>query len=160
MKKALFPGTFDPPTLGHLNIIQRAETLFDKLYIGIAQNSTKKNQLFSIEEKKKLLKTLIPQNSNIEIVSFSGLVVDYAQTQNINCLIRGIRTFSDFEFESEMASANKKMTGIETLFLMADTQLAHISSTLIREIASNGRRLHQFIPVAIEEIVFKKLSSA
>lgn len=157
MKKALFPGTFDPPTLGHLDLIQRASKLCDKLYIGIGHNSSKNKPLFTLSEKEELVKTITKDIRNAEVISFSGLVVECAQELKVDYLIRGLRTFSDFEYECQMAFANNKMTGIETLFLMADSQYAHLSSTLIKEIAHYKHRLTDFIPASIEEAVFNKL---
>jgi pantetheine-phosphate adenylyltransferase len=158
MKKALLAGTFDPPTLGHLDLIQRASRICDKLYVGVTLNSEKKKQLFSIPEKKKLLAAITKGLPNVEIVNFTGLVVDFAKKMKIDHFIRGIRSFSDFEYECQMASANHLMTGIETVFLMSDGKYADISSSLIKEIAGYGGRLHPFIPKAIEEVVYKKLS--
>lgn len=155
--KALFTGTFNPPTLGHLDIIQRAASMFDVLTIGIAINSEKK-QMFSLNDKKRWLKKICSSLPQVEIVDFTGLAVDFAKKIQADCIIRGLRNCSDFEYESQMALSNKKMTGIETLFLIADGKHAHLSSTLIREIAQGGRRLHGFVPEAIEEQVFKKLN--
>lgn len=157
--KALFPGTFEPPTLGHLDIIQRAAGICDKLYVGIAVSSEKTGRsLFSTEEKMEMLKEITRSFPKVEVVSFSGLVVDFAKKNGVNFLIRGLRTFTDFEYEFRMALANRKISGLETVFLMPDERQAHISSTLIREIAANKTRLKDFIPAAIEERVFQRLS--
>lgn len=157
--KALFAGTFDPPTLGHADLILRAANLFEKLYVAIALNSEKKTPIFSISEKKELLQKMIGNLPNVEIREFSGLAVDFAQTLGVQCLLRGIRNASDFEFECQMASANRKMTGIETFFLVANEAHLHISSSLIREIAQQGRRLHGFVPEEIEDQIFNKIAS-
>ena len=153
MKKALFAGTFDPPSLGHADIIQRAAPLFETLYVGIANNSNKKFT-FSVKEREKMLHAIVKGLPNVKVVTFDGLAVDFAKEMQVDCLLRGLRSYSDLEFEFQMAFSNKKMTGIETLFLMAAEQYAHISSTIIREIASNGRRLHGFVPDVIENDVF------
>lgn len=161
MKKALFPGTFDPPSLGHMDIIHRALRLCDQLYIAIAHNVRKPNPSFSIEEKKAMLEELTKEFPNIKVISFSGLVVDCAKQIQADCLIKGIRTFSDFEYESQMALANRKLGGIDTIFLVADERYAGLSSSLIREIASLGGNLHDFVPSLIEERVktrFKAVS--
>lgn len=157
--KALFAGTFDPPTLGHADLILRAAKLFEKLYVAIALNSEKKSSIFSISEKKELLQKMIGNLSNVEVREFSGLAVDFAQNLGVQCLLRGIRNASDLEFECQMASANRKMTGIETFFLMANESHLHISSSLIREIAQQGRRLHGFVPAEIEDQIFNKFAS-
>ena len=158
MKRALFPGTFDPPTLGHLDIIQRALDICDELYIGVATNIGKgREALFSTEEKMQMLQDITRSLPQVKVASFSGLVVTFAKKHNINFLIRGLRAFSDFEFEFRMALANRKISGIETVFLMADERHAHISSTLIRELGHYETRLNDFVPAAIEDKVFKRL---
>lgn len=158
MRKALLPGTFDPPTLGHLDIIQRAAKLFDELFVGIADNTVKSRNVFSTAERKALLLKLCAPYQNVKIVTFNGLVVDYAQKKGIDCLVRGVRSVADFEYESQMASANHMMSGIETIFLAASSEYVHFSSTLIREIGTLRHRLHGFVPSEIEEEVFLRLS--
>lgn len=157
MYKALFPGTFDPPTLGHLDIIKRASKLCDELYIGIAENTTKRKNVFNESERKALLLKLCASYPNVKIVTFSGLVVEFAKKKKIDYLIRGVRSVADFEYESQMASANHMMAGLETIFLSASPQYVHFSSTLIREIGSLGHRLHGFVSEEIEEEVFNRL---
>lgn len=159
MKKALFPGTFDPPTLGHIDIIRRSASICDKLYIGIAVNAHKSEPLFSVEEKMAMLKEICKPYPHVEVVHFSSLVVEYAKQNKIDFLLRGLRAFSDFEYEYQMALANRHLSGIETIFLMADERVAHISSSLIREIGRYKGRLKDFVPKEIEERVYSKLSS-
>lgn len=158
MKKALFPGTFDPPTLGHLDIIKRSRSVCDKLYVGVAINAAKSQETFSTEEKIEMLQTICRPYPHVEVVSFSSLVVDFAKANEIHFLIRGLRTFSDYEYEFRMALANRRMGGIETLFLMADESVAHISSSLIRELARYKSRLFDFVPKEIEDQVFNALT--
>jgi pantetheine-phosphate adenylyltransferase len=146
MKTALFAGSFDPPTLGHADIIFRAAKLYDKLYVGLAGNSEKKKGLYNLEERRKMLERLVVDQKNIEVVSISGLVADYVKTNSVHVLVRALRTTADIEHEFTMAAANKQMVGIETVFLMADPCYAHLSSTLVREIASLGGSLKGFIP--------------
>jgi pantetheine-phosphate adenylyltransferase len=160
MKQALFPGTFDPPTFGHLDVIARSATICDRLTVGIAINPVKAaTELFSIEERIHMLKEITKPFPHVEVTSFSGLVVDYAKKHKINFILRGLRAFSDFEYEFRMALANRKISGIETAFLMADERHGHISSTLIRELARYKIRLHDFVPPEIEELVFRRLTS-
>jgi pantetheine-phosphate adenylyltransferase len=149
---AIFPGTFDPPTLGHLDIIQKAGPICDHLIIAIAVKPDKK-QLFSVEERIEMLKRIAPK---AEIISFHGLVVDLAKEKKALFLIRGLRTFSDFEYEFQMAQANRKLSGIETLFLMADDRHTQISSSLIREIAHFNGPLKGFVPEEIESLIRRK----
>jgi pantetheine-phosphate adenylyltransferase len=158
MKKALFPGTFDPPTLGHIDIIKRSVSICDKLYVGIAVNSSKTDALFSTEEKETMLQKICRPYPHAEVVCFSSLVVEFAKEHQIDYLIRGLRAFSDFEYEFRMALANRLLSGIETVFLMADARVAHISSTLIRELGHYKTRLHAFVPPEIEEQIFAKVS--
>lgn len=150
MRKALFSGSFDPPTEGHLDIIRRASHVCDFLYVAIAENKSKQ-PLFSYTQKKKLLNSLTSKYQNVEITHFTGLSVTFAKKIGANVLIRGLRAFSDFEYEFRMALANRKLSGIETLFLMADEKLAHINSSLIKEIAFFGGSLKGFVPPEVEK---------
>ena len=156
-KVALFPGTFDPPSLGHLDIIKRAADVCEKLYIGIAENVNKPSALFSVEEKKVMLQEITKGIPRVEIISFQGLVIDWAAQHHIDFIIRGLRAFSDFEYEFRMALANRKMSGIETVFLMSDGNYSHISSSLIREIASFGHTLCDFVPAELEEAIHNRI---
>ncbi|NGX42513.1 MAG: Phosphopantetheine adenylyltransferase [Chlamydiae bacterium] len=158
MKKAVFPGTFDPPSLGHLDIIQRASKVCDRLYVGIALNVAKPEELFSVSERKAMLEEILKPLQNVEVVTFESLVVDYVQKNQIDYIVRGLRALSNSEYEFRMALANRKMSGVETVFLMADESLSHISSSLIKEIGSFGHRLHDFVPKEIEEVVFRRIS--
>ncbi len=159
MKTALFPGTFDPPTLGHVDIIQRSMSICDKLYVGIALNTAKKSDdLFTVGEREAMLKTICKPYPHAEVVHFSTLAVEFAKLHRVNYLIRGLRAFSDFEYEFRMALANRRLSGIETVFLMADEKVGHISSTLIRELGHFKSRLHDFVPHEIEETIFKRVS--
>jgi pantetheine-phosphate adenylyltransferase len=157
MKIALLPGSFDPPTMGHLDIIKRAQQACDKLIIAVAENVGKKEPLFTIDERLELLKKITHGLNNIEIIAFSELVVEFAKKNNVNFIVRGLRAFSDFEYEFRMALANRKIGGVETLFLMADANLAHISSTYIKELAHFNRHLKDFVPDEIEPFVFNRL---
>jgi pantetheine-phosphate adenylyltransferase len=159
MRKALFPGTFDPPTLGHLDLIRRSASICDKLYVGVAINTSKPHDLFTVQEKESMLKTICKSYPHVEVVRFSTLAVDFAKQHQIDFLLRGLRAFSDFENEFRMALANRKLSGIETVFLMADERVGHISSTLIRELGHFKCRLHDFVPAEIEEQIFQRLSS-
>jgi pantetheine-phosphate adenylyltransferase len=153
MKKALFAGTFDPPTLGHLDLIRRAATLCEKLYVGIALNTSKDKPLLTVVQRKQLLEELTIRIPQVEVVIVEGMVIDFVQRQQVNLLIRGVRNFSDFDTELQMASANRKMGNIETLFLPASDEQSSISSHLIREIIALGGPLEQFLPAQVIQLI-------
>lgn len=159
MRKALFPGTFDPPSLGHLDLIERALGLCDRLYVGIGVN-TAKRATFTVEERGEMLEKICRPLDSVEVVVFDGLVVDFAKEKGIGFLVRGLRAAADFDYELQMALANRKLSGIETVFLLANPLYAHVSSTLIREVAKMQHRLKDFVPEAIEAMIFERLSSA
>lgn len=157
MKKALLTGSFDPPTNGHLSIIKRASFICDKLIVGIAINPDKiQASLLSNTQKELLLKKITKDIDNVEIVFFEGLVSDFVKKQKVNFLVRGLRAFSDFEYEFRMAIANKEMAGIDTIFLMADVEHTHVNSSLIREIAYFNGPIEKFVPQEVAEALKKK----
>jgi pantetheine-phosphate adenylyltransferase len=160
MKTAIFAGTFDPPTLGHLDIIKRASKLYMRLYIAVAANESKNCSLFSIAERLKMLQDITDEFKlpTIRVVSFSGLVVDFAREVDASILIRGVRNCADFEYECQMASANRVLSGIETVCLIASPEFQHASSTLIREIAKNHGPLHKFVPKTVEQALKIRLN--
>lgn len=150
---ALFSGVFDPPTLGHLDIIKRAPLVCEKLVVAVAQN-LRKTSLFTIEERIAMLRAATDAYPYVEIASFSGLAVEYAKERKIHFLLRGLRSFIDFEHESQMAAANRHMSGLETVFFI--TQYSHISSSLIREIAHFGGPLEDLVPAETESFLRRK----
>ncbi len=160
MKAAFFAGTFNPPTLGHQELIQRAATLCDKLYVAVAESEGKHAMLLQQKKRMELLKQLTKSLKNVDVIPLVGLVVDCAEKYGADILIRGLRNNGDFDFEMQMGAANRQMTGIETLYLFSSPQYSQISSTLVREIASNGRCLKGFVPQEIEQEVFELLSKS
>jgi pantetheine-phosphate adenylyltransferase len=156
MKKALFAGTFDPPSIGHLDIIEKAAKMVDTLVLGIAENGTKAKPMFSLEQRLNMLKAAVKHIKNVEVVSFSGLVADYVKKNKIDVLIRGLRNFSEQEMEFSMAIANRKLANVETLFLLGDEKHAHISSSIIRDIVFNGGDLTLFVPAPVEKLIKAK----
>lgn len=159
MKRSLFPGRFDPPSLGHLSIIERSAGICDRLYVGVADVPKDKQTHFSTEERMRLLKTITASLPTVEVICFSGLVVDCVKQYQIDFLVRGLRLHSDFDEEFRMATTNRLLSGIDTLFLMAESSYTHLSATLIREIARLGHDLHGFVPDSIESEVFERLHS-
>jgi pantetheine-phosphate adenylyltransferase len=159
MQAAIYPGTFDPPTSGHLDIIQRGAGKFERFLIAIGENPTKTSPTFSLEERVRFLKTITAHMPNVEIAAFSGLLVDFAKSRGIDVVIRAIRTIFDFEKETLQAQMNRQLGGVETFYLVVDEKCRLISSSLVREIASHGKRLTGFVPPEIEEDVFHRLFS-
>ena len=145
MKAAIYPGSFDPLTKGHLDIINRSSLIFDKLIIAIADDNNKK-AMFSIEERLQMIHEEISDFKNIEVQSFSGLLMNFAELKKINVIIRGLRVLSDFEFEFKMAMMNRGLNNdVDTLFLMPNERYIHISSSLIKEIASLGGDISNYV---------------
>lgn len=145
-QKAIYPGSFDPVTYGHLDIIQRAQRLFDTVVVAVARNSQKK-PLFSVKERLDMLRKATQDMDGVVITDFDGLVVDYARKNNLGVIIRGLRMVSDFEYEFQMALTNRKLAAdVETIFLMPSEQFSYISSRLLKEIAGLGADISSFVP--------------
>jgi pantetheine-phosphate adenylyltransferase len=155
-KIAIYPGTFDPPTLGHLDLIQRGGKIVDHLIVGIGINSTKK-PLFNTEERIDLLKNITSHLDNVEIQSFSGLLMDYASSQGATIIIRGLRAISDFEFELQLAMINRRLNKtIDTIFLMPDERYSYLNSTIVKEVARLKGDISSFVsPVVAEKLIAK-----
>ena len=161
MKKtiALCPGSFDPPTLGHINIIERALKCFEKVVVAVAINTSKRST-FTPEERVELLKTLFKGRKNIEIDTFSGLLVNYARKKKVNTILRGLRTVQDYEYELQMALANKKLApDIETIFMMTEAEYSHISSSIIKEVIFFGGNGKGMIHPHVEKKLKEKLKT-
>jgi len=156
-KIAVYPGTFDPVTYGHIHVIKRAARIFDKLIVAVATDNYK-NNMFSSEERLELIKkTCLPDINNLEVATFSGLLVDYLRSVDCGIVVRGLRAISDFEMEMQIAAVNKKIcSSIETVFLMTDPEYSCISSTIIRNVAEIGGDLSNFVPPAVSEALNKK----
>ena len=148
-KIVLYPGTFDPITNGHLDLIERAARLFDKVIIGVAISEEKKT-LFNVEQRVELVKNVVANIDNVEVCGFKGLLVDLAKEKNANVLLRGLRAVSDFEYEFQLANMNRRLSpNLESLFLTPSEQHSFISSTLVREVASLGGDVSQFVPAEV-----------
>ena len=153
---AVFPGTFDPLTYGHLDVIRRGSKLFDTLIVGIGINSEKKS-IFSNTERVEMTKKLTKDLGNVRVETFSCMTVDFVRQIGAKAILRGIRTYADFEYEFQLAIANRRMGGVETLFVMASAENSFISSTLIREACSFGGDISAFVPKEIESILKKRI---
>ncbi|MBN2145645.1 MAG: pantetheine-phosphate adenylyltransferase [Candidatus Aureabacteria bacterium] len=155
--RAIYPGTFDPVTYGHLDIIKRSSAIFDELIVAVAANEMKR-PFFSLEERVELLrKSFLLPMSGVEICSFHELLIDFARKKKAKVVLRGLRAVSDFEFEFQMALMNKKMNpDIETFFMMPDETFSYLSSKGIKEIISLGGNISAFVPAVVEEAFKKK----
>jgi pantetheine-phosphate adenylyltransferase len=150
-RKAIYPGTFDPVTYGHLDVIKRAAALFDRLYIAVAGSEDKK-PLFSVQDRISMIREVVKDYDNVEVESFEGLVVDYAVKKQVKVVIRGLRMISDFEYEFQMALTNRKLNpAIETVFMMPNEAYAYLSSRLIKEVSQLGADVSNFVPANVEK---------
>ena len=143
--KALFPGSFDPFTLGHDDIVRRALTLFDEVVVAIGYNEQKSGWK-PVEERIASIRKLYGDEPRVRVESYTGLTVDFAKEQGITAIVRGVRTMKDFEYELQLADMNRRLTGIETILLPASPEFASLSSSLVRELARFGRDISAFLP--------------
>ncbi len=148
MKKAVFPGSFDPITLGHTDIIKRAIPLFDEIIIAIGVNA-KKNYMFSLEERMKFIQNAFFGEEKIGVQTYKGLTVDYCKSIDADFILRGLRNPADFEFEKAIAQTNRKLSGIETVFLLTSAETSYISSSIVRDIMRNGGDASTLVPDSV-----------
>ncbi len=157
---AIYPGSFDPVTNGHLDLIQRASKLFSKLIVAIARNPEKGTALFDMEERKEMLQAMTAEWTNVSVDSFDGLLVSYVVQKNANVVLRGIRAVSDYEFELQMALMNRKLDQrVETIFMLPAEKYSYLSSRIVREIAHLGGPLTGFVPELVEQRLRQKVKS-
>jgi pantetheine-phosphate adenylyltransferase len=153
---ALYPGSFDPPTHGHLSIIQRGLKIFDGLTVAVLKNPAK-DAVFSVEERESLLREALRDDPRVQVKTFSGLLVKFAQQEGINTILRGLRAVSDFEYEFQMANMNRKLdNGIETLFMMTGEDYFYISSRFVRDVARLGGDVKGLVPPNVLEALRRK----
>ena len=156
-KTVIYPGSFDPLTNGHVNIIKRAASFFDEVIIAVAGNSNK-NSVLSPDERVSIIKKIFASNKKIRVDQFSGLLAHYADKKKVYLVLRGMRTVQDFEYELQMARSNNKLSSkIETIFMVADADYSHISSSLIKDIIRLGGNATEFIPKIVEKELKKKI---
>lgn len=157
MRKVIYPGTFDPITNGHIDIIKRAACIFDKVIVAVVDKSSKQT-IFTAQERRELVLKATENIDNVKVEVFSGLVIDYATKKKINAIIRGLRMISDFEYEFQMALTNRKLKPtIETIFLMPHPSYSYVSSRLVKEVALLGGNLDEFLPKACSKALAKKI---
>lgn len=157
MKVAVYPGSFDPITYGHLDIIERGAKVFDKIIVAVLINSSKK-PLFTLEERKQMIREATKEMPQVEVDSFEGLLVDYVHKQNANVILRGLRAISDFEYELQIASINRKLSEeVETLFLMSNNNHSFISSAMVKEVARYGADVKDLVPAHVVDALSAKL---
>jgi pantetheine-phosphate adenylyltransferase len=145
MKTAIFPGSFDPFTIGHYDIVMRGLQIFDEIIIGIGRNNNKQGY-FPINERITAIQSTFASEPRVRVMTYEGLTIDFAQVQNANCILRGVRSVQDFEYERNIAEANKQLSGIETILLYTRPEYAHISSSLVRELHSYKKDVSTLLP--------------
>ncbi len=156
MRTAVYPGSFDPITNGHLDIIKRASRVYDKVVVGVLSNKSKM-PLFTAEERVDMIKRVTKELDNVEVDTFEGLLVDFAKSKNATVIVKGLRTVADFEYEFQMALLNKALNPeYETMFMMTDTKYSYISSSMVKELAGFHGDLTGFVPCDIIETIKKK----
>ena len=159
MKTAIYPGSFDPVTLGHYDIIERSSKIFDKLIVGVLNNSAK-SPLFSVEERVNMLKDVTSPFPNVEVQSFAGLLIDFVRSNDANVIVRGLRAITDFEYELQLAQMNRVIAPeIDTLFLTTNLKYAYLSSSMAKEVAMYGGDISSFLSPEIAEKVREKYAA-
>lgn len=158
-KIAVYPGTFDPVTYGHIDVIKRASRIFEKVIVAVAHNKSK-GTLFSVEERVAMLRDAVKDIPSVSVDDFDGLVVEYVRNAGSNVMVRGLRMLSDFEYEFQMALTNRKLAGgIETIFMMPHEDYSYVSSKLIKEVAALGAMVGELVPEKVEEALRKKVGA-
>ena len=160
MKRAIYPGSFDPLTLGHLDMIERSAKIVDELVIGVLNNSAK-NSLFSLDERVSMIKEMTESMPNVTVASFDGLLVDYMKEINATIIVRGLRAVTDFEYELQIAQTNHvENPEVETIFLTTSLQYSYLSSTIVKEFASYGGDISKFVPARFIDRIYETYHSS
>ena len=156
--RAMYPGTFDPITFGHEDLVRRAAKVFDRVVVAIAGNTGSKAPMFTLEERVAMAEQAVGDIPGVEVTGYDGLTVDFAEANDLNAIIRGLRAVSDFEYEFQLAAMNRHLTkGVETVFLTPTDEYAFISSTLVKEVASLGGDVSEFVSAPVRERLLKRV---
>lgn len=157
--RAIYPGSFDPITFGHLDIITRSAKIADELIVGVLKNNSK-SPLFSLEERVKMIEEVSKDFDNVKVVPFDGLLVDFAKDMKADVVVRGLRAITDFEYELQMAQTNHKLAEqVETMFLTTSLEYSYLSSTIVKEVATFGGDISQFVPELVRQRVLEKMDN-
>ena len=159
MKRAIYPGSFDPVTYGHIDIIERSADIFDELIVAVLNNKAK-SPLFSIDERVNILKEVVKDIPNVTVQSYEGLLVDFAMANDAGVIVRGLRAVTDFEYELQLAQTNSVLnSGVDTMFLTTSLRYAYLSSSTVKEVASYGGDISKFVPPFVEKLTFEKFKT-
>ncbi|MDO5156706.1 MAG: pantetheine-phosphate adenylyltransferase [Eubacteriales bacterium] len=159
MTRAIYPGSFDPVTYGHIDIIKRSAAMFDEVIVGVLNNSAK-NPLFSIAERTQMLEEVVRDIENVSVICFDGLLIDYMRENDISVIVRGLRAVTDFDYELQIAQSNRKVSKdtIDTVFLTTSIEYAYLSSSIVREYASYGTDVSDFVPPLVAERLMNRFA--
>ena len=156
MRRAIYPGSFDPVTYGHIDIIERAADIFDELIVAVLNNSAKR-PLFSADERVNILKEVLKDIPNVRVLSYEGLLVDFAAENDAGVIVRGLRAVTDFEYELQLAQTNSVLSdGVDTIFLTTSLKYAYLSSSTVKEVASYGGDIDKFVPPLVKKLTYEK----
>ncbi|MGH8935720.1 MAG: pantetheine-phosphate adenylyltransferase [Acidimicrobiia bacterium] len=158
MKTALCPGSFDPPTQGHVDVISRALQIFDRVVLAVVRNPSKQ-PLFSAEERVAMLEELFADNPEVEVESFDGLLVDFARAKGVEVIVKGLRALTDFDYELQMAQMNRQLSGIDTVFVATNPEYGYLSSSLVKEVARFGASVEGLVPPLVAKALEERFSS-
>lgn len=159
MSIAIYPGSFDPVTFGHLDVIKRSSTMFEEVVVGILSNNAK-HPLFTVEERKDMLEKAVSDIPNVSVITFDGLLIDYMKAHDISVIVRGLRAITDFDYELQIAQSNRKVScdTIDTVFLTTSIEYAYLSSSIVREYASYGTDVTDFVPKHVAQMLKNKFN--
>jgi pantetheine-phosphate adenylyltransferase len=157
VRRAVCPGSFDPPTNGHLDIVERASALFDEVVVGVLVNKNKKS-LFSVEERIAMLTEIVAPFPNVKVDSFHGLLVDYCRANDVRAIVKGLRAVTDFDYELQMAQMNQQLSGVDTLFMSTSPEWSFVASSLVKEVATYGGDVAHLLPASVHERLLERIA--